>query len=592
MKDPFFLEKALKFAIDTKDFKAITFFLAKNFSLALEESIKERIVESLINVEIIAYKENAGKSLLRNIISKKKSEIAQLIINSDKFNQSTYNDEEKYSILIMCLDVGDHNVARALITKGFNPLNRNNQNSSFFEKCLFNPDDKSFEFIETSAKASNLDTELTNSSSQEETLTARERLALSQDKYQEANRINEFNQLINQDNQFDEQSKADFIKYAKSKFILNFSYAKNNCRSNKRLVRKICQSLLQENTEDRFEKKDEILTILKAIEEESKIDGLKGVIYHVNVVKLINHAAYFISEENSAKQITKLSYVEPNGSKGSDGNNYGVFSFDVEANKLEDISNFINKDFKLGFGKKQILEELTKTLGDPEYSIPMQPQKRGNCVFKSQNLLIRELLRRMDPEMQFQKNKETGKIEGRGYQVYKEYKKRLTTDLIANMEGFANSQNPLIKKGAAAVLIKICEKMNIKQAKQEIIKCKTKEKRPKLEDEGNNLTSTLDTQAEFTKKLPTKEVLVSVKSSEVESQNTTNIDDINPTNKPNQEQINLNSDIISEGTKSNRVTERIKFFEELDEKNKIPSTSVNKAKGSNLSNSSNSTRLI
>ncbi len=276
---------------------------------------------------------------------------------------------------------------------------------------------------------------------------------------------NDAEKYLQESNRFQsKQEIEDYIKLSKSKAIIAFSYSTDGFGSNDFMTDKIFNHAIKNHD---FPEKDKIRRIMDLTfhGKNNIIDLQNGNRLKVLRVPYIGHAAFALVEYDKNKTPITLTYCDGNSNIGNSNiiartkdNKYGygaiTFKFDEKKVKILEkqggwekfaaqkfqtsainmyknnahnffsvISNFVCCDDK----EKPIIFEK---------SIPTKSQTRGNCSIKSRHNVLREILRRSDETMVFEID---GKPGGKGYEVYKEYKKHLIEPQIENLLQLANS---------------------------------------------------------------------------------------------------------------------------------------------------------
>lgn len=370
------------------------------------DKIAELLIKNGINVNIL---DRDGYSALHDAVLKKQENISRLIIEEPTFNLDLINKKQK--LLYYCALKSQNSTANLLLKKGLNLDDVVLENLTAKQLFALNDDAKSF-LKETGSFSSDQDIE-------------------------------------------------NFITSSKSKAILNLSYATDGFGASDSLVDKILQSSIA-NVD--FAKKDMVLKTVEAINSYGKkaIDLPNGNHLLIKSVPYKSHAAFAIFEYDKSNKPIQVTYCDSNSILDLDKNGYGYggLTFKVDQKK---IAAFKGKDGK-GDGWEGYLgdafmcesnhmyknnrENFYKTISKVvecdkndhpiivDKSIPTKPQKRGNCALKARNVVIREILRRTDPEMVF--DNVDGKQSGKGYEFYQSYKKLLTEDPINKLVELAD----------------------------------------------------------------------------------------------------------------------------------------------------------
>lgn len=173
--------------------------------------------------------------------------------------------------------------------------------------------------------------------------------------------------------------------------------------------------------------------------------------------KLENHSSYFVIHANQQNnKILAISYVDGNLTSSTNRVGdldlcYGVIkynlptavSFESQDQFTQIIDNFIanaSKNKKTNFFYRTLasgnIDFCGQKLSDctQEQSLPIRPQKRGNCVSKSTKILQRFLSTQLDPQISFEFPIPQGKQDGR--KLFKAYKKELkdvAVDLLEDL---------------------------------------------------------------------------------------------------------------------------------------------------------------
>ncbi len=366
------------------------------------DKIAELLIKNGINVNIL---DRYGYSALHDAVLKKHENISRLIIEEPSFNLDLINKKQK--LLYYCALESQNSTANLLLKKGLNLDDVVLENLTAKQLFALNDDAKSF-LKKTGSFASDQDIE-------------------------------------------------NFITLSKSKAILNLSYATDSFGASDSLVDKILQSSMAKVD---FAKKDMVLKTLEAINSYGKkeMDLPNGNHILIKSVPYKAHAAFAIIEYNKSNKPLKVTYCDSNSILDLDKNGYGYggLTFKVDQKK---IAAFKGKDGWEGYLDDAFMcesdhmyknnrENFYKTISKVvecdkndhpiivDKSIPTKPQKRGNCALKARNVVIREILRRTDPEMVF--DNVDGKQSGKGYEFYQSYKKLLTEDPINKLVELAD----------------------------------------------------------------------------------------------------------------------------------------------------------
>jgi len=206
--------------------------------------------------------------------------------------------------------------------------------------------------------------------------------------------------------------------------------------------------------------------------------------------KLKNHSSYFVIHANQQNnKILAISYVDGNSTSSANMVSdldlcYGVIKFNLPTavsfesqDQLTDIvDNFIANASK---NKMTIIFYKNLARGNIEFcnqkfsdciqeqSLPIRPQKRGNCILKSNKVLQRFLITKLDPQISFEYPVLEGKKDGR--KLFKTYKKELKDNAIAMLEDLSqtfskdNIFENLLLNEKAKLMKRIEEKTSIKQ---------------------------------------------------------------------------------------------------------------------------------
>ena len=206
--------------------------------------------------------------------------------------------------------------------------------------------------------------------------------------------------------------------------------------------------------------------------------------------KLENHSSYFVIHANQQNnKILAISYVD--GNLTSSTNRVGDLdlcngvikynlpkpvSFESQDQFTQIIDNFI-----ANASKNKIIKFFYRTLASgniefcgqkfadctQEQSLPIRPQKRGNCVLKSSKALQRFLVSKLDPQISFEFPIPQGKQDGR--KLFKAYKKELKDVAVDLLEDLSKTlrkddifENFLLDE-KARLMQQIEEKTSLKQ---------------------------------------------------------------------------------------------------------------------------------
>ncbi len=361
------------------------------------DKVAELLIKNGININLL---DSNGYSALHDAIFEKNENIAKLIIESPSLNLNLINQKQK--LLYGCAIKSQNSIANSLLKKGLNLDEAVIENLTARQLFALNDDAKSF-LKETGSFSSNQDIE-------------------------------------------------NFITLSKSKAILNLSYANDTFSASDNLVNKIILSSIADRD---FAKKDMVLKILEVVK---PIDLPNGNRLLIKDLPYKGHAAFAIFEYDKSNKPIQITYCDSNSILSPDKNGYGYggLTFKLDQKKISSFEGkggwekYLHDAFKCESSDmyKNNRENFYKTFSKLvecdksnhpiifEKSISTKPQKRGNCALKARNVLIREILRRTDPEMVF--DNVDGKQSGKGYEFYQSYKKLLTEDPINKLVELAD----------------------------------------------------------------------------------------------------------------------------------------------------------
>ncbi|MBU6339010.1 MAG: ankyrin repeat domain-containing protein [Rickettsiales bacterium] len=398
--------------------------------------------------------------------------IVTTLLEKGGFDINDVNKDTGDSVLHLAVSKKNHNLVKFFVDRGIDVTIKNSQGvSALCESIHYGSDDISKLIIESRNydeldKAGDLLYECAAKSRYETAkllltkgfdldkkirgdLTARELFALN----------NDAKDFLRETGSFSADSDLDnFITASRAKAILNLSYSEDEIGMRPSLVNKLIKSSI---VDKEFEKKDIILQTLDEIGDGSKKIMLpNGNSLSIRGVSYEDHAAYLIFENDGAGNPLKVTYCDGNSIGGADKNGYinGAVSFNIDQNKMAkfagaDIWEHYLEDAFRGHSKemykdngKNFYDAISKIAvcdesGKPvsEEQIPTKAQKRGNCTLKSTDIVIREVLRRSDPEMVFEHV--DGKQSGKGYETYKAYKNLLTEEPINKLIDLADKSH-------------------------------------------------------------------------------------------------------------------------------------------------------
>lgn len=368
------------------------------------DKVAELLIKNGINVNLL---DRNGYSALHDAIFEKNENIAKLITEDPSLNLNLINQKQK--LLYCCAIKSQNSTANLLLKKGLNLDEFVLENLTAKQLFALNDDAKSF-LKETGSFSSDQDIE-------------------------------------------------NFITLSKSKAILNLSYANDDFGVSNNFANKVILASIADHD---FPKKDTVLKTLEAIAGNKEIELPNGNHLLIKSVPYKSHAAFAIFEYDKSNKPIQVTYCDSNSILDLDKNGYGYggLTFKVDQKK---IAAFKGKDAK-GDGWEKYLgdafscessdmyknnrENFYKTISKvvecdkndhpiiSDKSIPTKPQKRGNCALKACNVVIREILRRTDPEMVF--DNVDGKQSGKGYESYQSYKKLLTENPINKLVELAD----------------------------------------------------------------------------------------------------------------------------------------------------------
>lgn len=236
----------------------------------------------------------------------------------------------------------------------------------------------------------------------------------------------------------------DFSKVSCAFAIVGLSYSPNHAPLQAEVANALFQkSIIAIDFDHRA--KEIFLDILEKVNRGEKIKISNGCEIELLKSAVPNHASYFIIESNEIGP-QRLSYCD---SEFNLRRGYGELVFELDSGKLQNLVKKgqeynplkVLKDeiFKTESGANAIKSKLIRLVkchdledgyGDEpivvEKNIPIQPQKRGNCSFKSLNILARAVMQKLHPqEMSFNLDESGCQQWGKGYDIYKNYKKSL-----------------------------------------------------------------------------------------------------------------------------------------------------------------------
>ena len=257
------------------------------------------------------------------------------------------------------------------------------------------------------------------------------------------------------------QDLNNFIRLSSIRSIIRLTYDKHSASGiAKGAIDDVIEKLISEA--DHFEKKDDILRIIKAIKSDDKIDLPEKHYAKIYRAPYSDHGAYCCVVYNHKDQPTRINYCDGNNSniigysQKDTKYTYGAFYTKIDRDKITAITAE-DKDWLSEFfhdigdeyqdsmkdGGEKILNafrKISKTNSNDEMeikkSILMQPQRKDNCASKAINIVLREMLRLMDSTMVFSKD---GRPGGKGYEIYKTYKSFITTKPVEETIDFVDS---------------------------------------------------------------------------------------------------------------------------------------------------------
>ena len=236
-----------------------------------------------------------------------------------------------------------------------------------------------------------------------------------------------------------------FIKASRVRAALGMSYSANGFGFTSEFAE--YHFLAGQLSEIEFPKKDLFLLVLKSFEEKKTITTATG---HSKIFTLPykGHASFAIVDfEGDSPVAKRISFCDGNFSREKWSLGFGEVSFDIDKSKLAanpDLDKFLGslKDCYSGqsFDENKFFAEVAKIAicdadGKPiicEKSVPCKAQNRGNCGFKSMDILFRSMLRRDNPELNFAKGED-------GDVIYQSYKKQLIGKNIEEILSLARS---------------------------------------------------------------------------------------------------------------------------------------------------------
>ncbi len=268
----------------------------------------------------------------------------------------------------------------------------------------------------------------------------------------------------------DDVERSEFLKISEAKFVLGLAYSSNAIGiigGRKYASDSGFYGLIKRKiSELEFEGKEQFLDV---VNRSSSMGGVKISGGKIDVLKIPHrgHDARFILERDDQNNPLRLSYCDGLLPIGQDdrGQKYGEIIFEIDREKWDVFKNANSKlsedgltdcfarefsSFRNGrhFDQKKLSQALSNFVvcdefGEPKVvgrNIPTKEQNRGNCTFKSFNIVTRAILSKVNPEMVFEKD-EQGNGCGAGYEVYQGYKKALIKKNLDCLLEFAHPKN-------------------------------------------------------------------------------------------------------------------------------------------------------
>lgn len=256
---------------------------------------------------------------------------------------------------------------------------------------------------------------------------------------------------------------ADFTKVSCAFAIAGLSYSTHDAPLQTEVIKPLLQKSIAAIDFDP-KAKEIFLDVLEKINMAEKIK-----IANCGEIELLkstvpSHASYFIVESDESGP-RRLSYCDSvmNLRRG-----FGELVFELDFEKIQKLAKkgqennplqnnplqvvkdeLFSRESGANFIKSKLIKlvkchDLEEGEGEEpivvEKNIPLQPQKRGNCSFKSFNILARAVMQKLHPqEMSF--NLEGGCQQlGKGYDIYKKCKKSLQQNAIETLIDFSQEQ--------------------------------------------------------------------------------------------------------------------------------------------------------
>jgi len=199
--------------------------------------------------------------------------------------------------------------------------------------------------------------------------------------------------------------------------------------------------------------------VLDKIDKDQAIKDCNGNNLFIKRSNVSGHSSFFIFHVDKNNKLSKISYCDAINFDErrviSDSNSHincvTNFELDTSIDFSEKFANeFINKNSKKV--KREVFYEKiksgnleglgTSSVSSINFELPRKKQIRGNCGFKSLNVLTSTVMKLKDPTCDFEWDSEKNKPCGRGYEYYKEFKDSLSDQALKELE----SDLPKIKE--------------------------------------------------------------------------------------------------------------------------------------------------
>ena len=250
---------------------------------------------------------------------------------------------------------------------------------------------------------------------------------------------------------------SDFSKVSGALAIVNMSYSTHDAPMEPQVFTEILKKSIAAIDFD-FRAKEIFLDVLEKVNSGEKIKIANGK--EIELVKSVmpNHASYYIIESDETGP-QRLSYCD---SVFNLRNGFGEIVCAIDPEKLQKLAQKNHKknpeealkheifcrSKDESFQRPKIVKlvkcyDLEHEGEEPEIlekNIPITPQKRGNCSFKSFNILARAVMQKIHPqEMDFALD-DGMRQSGKGYDIYQSYKQPLQQNAIETLLEFSQEQ--------------------------------------------------------------------------------------------------------------------------------------------------------